>query len=193
MASKNEQRRRAIKLGLAKVVMHGDTKRLQYQWEAIFDMWQDWPNDSLRSFCNSYGITYSVCLRKHEFNQQDKRKSHQGKQRPFRDQVRESLKISVAEAGDPQALREMIQQMTEACSAHATLIRARSVKQMTDGSVIANPSLSTNDIKKLSDALKNQAQVMKEILFLAASVPSDNTEDGVHDEPTPVIGKIGVA
>ena len=191
MSNKNLQKKRAIKLGLAKVVKHGEKKRLKYNWDAIFDMWQDWPNESLRSFCHSYGITYHACLRRHEFNEQDKRKSNTNQRRSFRDQVKHSLKISVAEAGDPQALREIVQQMTEACSAHSTLIRARSVKELADGTIMANPSLSTNDIKKLSDALKNQAQVMKEILFLAASVPSDNVEDGVHDEPSPVIGKIG--
>lgn len=178
----------AIRLGIARPTKTGDGVRID--WDVVYDLWVGWPNSELKEFARAHGIPYNTISKKTEFSPKDKpRQRHSG----FRERVHSQLRVANANANDPEALRQIVARMTEAAHAHAAVIRARSVKELSDGTVIANSNLTPTQIRNLSEALKNNAQVMKEVLFLAASVPTGEGEDGIKEEPKAVVGKIGVA
>lgn len=178
----------AIRLGIAKPASRG--KGIRINWDVVYDLWLGWPNTNLSEFARNHGIPYSTISKRPEFAPKDKPRARNS---GFRERVHSQLRVANADANDPEALRQIVARMTEAAHAHAAVIRARSVKELSDGTVIANSNLSPTQIRNLSEALKNNAQVMKEILFLAASVPTGEGEDGIKDEPKAVVGKIGAA
>lgn len=184
------------------VIRHGHAElmpggRIKYHWDAIFELWQAWPDANLESFARAWGIGYSAITKKQRFSVAAKRRQVESAvgRRGFRERVIRSITLCRGNiATDPAQILAIINELMACAEANAKIIKSRMVKIQPDGTSIANACLSNSELAKLAAAIKDTTQSIKELMFLAASVPDENADTGIKDEPRPeIIGRIGAA
>lgn len=168
--------------------------KYRYAWDKIHELWKQWPVADLQSFSRAWGVPYTSISKRPEFNVALKRTQLQRSNGTFRTRVVKSISIATGNvSADPKRVRELIDVMMQAIEAGAKLARARLCKEAPDGTLVANATISSHDLHKLTEVLKSSSATLRELMFLAAQVPSEDGETVSHDEPdVQIVGSIGV-
>lgn len=170
-------------------------KSYRYDWEMIHVAWMQFPAPDLRSFCKMFGVSYAAITRPErqaQFNVRDKQQQLQADLSvDFTRRVAQTILTTMQQHGtNAEQMRSTLASLHSAVNAQALLLRARMVKEKSDGTAIANPALRNSELKILSEVAKNIASTMKELVFLDAAIPESNKHDHIADEPTPVLARV---
>jgi len=176
-----------VRQGLASV---GKSGGVRYNWPAVFEYWQAWPDHSLIKFAKHTDIDYPTISHRPEFAVADKKRQLQQVDRRWTRRAQSMLNVSrLDDVHDPAELRDTLGKLLQAAQAHASYINAKSVNITPTGEMV-NTALTPAQVRHLAEALNVTVNNIKELALLSAAY-LDEHDDTVKDEPEAVVGRIG--